>query len=139
VSKLKRLKALVEDSSTIEQEAFRKPFVERIEADDSQIKAIYTIPMPPDNPPAETVEFCPLFTQVHHKGNCITSIWPAVIQLPDYSAFGSALSCGQICQLYQINATRNDVSTAGVLRTSDCSAVCHNELQVNAHSSNPAQ
>ena len=53
------LKALLEESSIVEQKAFLKSFVERIEVDDSQTKVIYTIPMPPDNPSAETVAVLP--------------------------------------------------------------------------------
>jgi site-specific DNA recombinase len=53
------LKALLEESSIVEQKAFLKSFVERIEVDDSKMKVIYTLPMPPDNPPAETVGVLP--------------------------------------------------------------------------------
>jgi len=54
------LKALLEESSIVEQKAFLKSFVERIEVDDSEMKVIYTIPMPPDNPLAETVGVLPI-------------------------------------------------------------------------------
>ena len=54
------LKALLEKSSIVEQKAFLKSFVERIEVDDAEMKVIYTIPMPPDNPPAETVGVLPI-------------------------------------------------------------------------------
>ena len=53
------LKTLLEESSIVEQKAFLKSFVERIEVDDSEMKVIYTIPMPPDNSPAETVGVLP--------------------------------------------------------------------------------
>ena len=53
------LKALLEDSSIVEQKAFLKSFVERIEVDASEAKVIYTIPMPLDNPSAETVGVLP--------------------------------------------------------------------------------
>ena len=43
----------------MEQKAFLKSFVERIEVDESEMKVIYTLPMPPDNPPAETVGVLP--------------------------------------------------------------------------------
>lgn len=53
------LKALLVESSIMEQKAFLKSFVERIEVDDSEMKVVYTIPMSPDNPPAETVGVLP--------------------------------------------------------------------------------
>ena len=53
------LKTLLEESSIVEQKAFLKFFIERIEVDDSEMKVIYTIPIPPDNPPAETVGILP--------------------------------------------------------------------------------
>ena len=53
------LKALLEESSIMEQKAFLKSFVERIEVDNSEIKVIYTIPMPPGNPLAETLGVLP--------------------------------------------------------------------------------
>jgi DNA invertase Pin-like site-specific DNA recombinase len=54
------LKALLEESSIVEQKAFLKSFVERIEVDDSEMKVIYAIPVPPDNPPTETVGVLPI-------------------------------------------------------------------------------
>ena len=53
------LKALLEESSIVEQKAFLKSFVERIEVDASEAKVIYTIPMPLDNPSVETVGVLP--------------------------------------------------------------------------------
>lgn len=54
------LKALLEESSMVEQKAFLKSFVEkRIEVDNSEVRVIYTIPMPPDKPSAETVGVLP--------------------------------------------------------------------------------
>ena len=53
------LKALLEESSIIQQKVFLKSFVDRIEVDDSEMKVIYTIPIPPDNPPTETVGVLP--------------------------------------------------------------------------------
>lgn len=53
------LKRLLEESSIVEQKAFLKSFVERIEVDDSEMKVVYTIPMPADNSPAETVGVLP--------------------------------------------------------------------------------
>jgi len=53
------LKALLEESSIVQQKVFLKSFVDRIEVDDSEMKVIYTIPMPSDNPLAETVGVLP--------------------------------------------------------------------------------
>ncbi len=53
------LKALLEESSIVEQKAFLRSFIERIEVDDAEMKVIYTMPMPPDNPPEETVGVLP--------------------------------------------------------------------------------
>ena len=58
------LKALLEESSIIQQKVFLKSFVDRIEVDDSEMKVIYTIPIPPDNPPTETVGVLPF---VHNR------------------------------------------------------------------------
>ena len=55
----KGLETLLEESSIVEQKAFLKSFVEQIEVDDSEVKVIYTIPLPPDNPPTETVRVLP--------------------------------------------------------------------------------
>ena len=41
------LRGLLERSSIIEQRGFLKPFVDRIEVGDSELKMYYTIPMPP--------------------------------------------------------------------------------------------
>ncbi|MBE0415293.1 MAG: hypothetical protein IBX36_01965 [Dehalococcoidia bacterium] len=46
-------------SSIVERKAFLKSFVERIEVDNSEMKVVYTVPMPPDNPAAETVGVLP--------------------------------------------------------------------------------
>lgn len=62
------LKGLLEESSIVEQKAFLKSFVERIEVDDSELKVIYTIPMPADNPPAETVGVLPFIHNGPLKG-----------------------------------------------------------------------
>jgi site-specific DNA recombinase len=53
------LKKLLEQSSIVEQKAFLKSFVERIEVDGASAKVIYTMPMPPENLPADTVEVLP--------------------------------------------------------------------------------
>jgi len=52
-------KALLEEPSIMEQKVFLKSFVERIEVDDSEMKLVYTIPIPLDNPPTETVGVLP--------------------------------------------------------------------------------
>lgn len=62
------LKALLEESSIVEQKVFLKSFVERIEVDDLEMKVIYTIPIPPDNPPTETVGVLPF---VHNGPPCV--------------------------------------------------------------------
>ena len=53
------LKALLEESSLVEQKAFLKSFVERIEVDNSEVRVIYTVSMPPDKPSAEVVGVLP--------------------------------------------------------------------------------
>jgi len=58
------LKVLLEESSIVEQKVFLRSFVERIEVDDSEMKVVYTIPIPPDNPPTETVGVLPF---VHNR------------------------------------------------------------------------
>jgi hypothetical protein len=42
-------------------------FAERIEVDEPEMKIIYTIPIPPDNPPAETVGVLPFV----HNGSLL--------------------------------------------------------------------
>lgn len=58
------LKKLLEESSIVEQKAFLKSFVERIEVGDSEAKVVYTIPMLPDKSPSEAVGVLPFI----HKG-----------------------------------------------------------------------
>ncbi|MDO8689611.1 MAG: recombinase family protein [Dehalococcoidia bacterium] len=53
------LKALLEESSILEQKAFLKSFVERIEVDDSEAKVVYTIPVLPDSSASEAVGVLP--------------------------------------------------------------------------------
>jgi len=53
------LKKLLEESSIVEQKAFLRSFVEGIEVGNSELKVIYTMPMPPDNPPTEAVGVLP--------------------------------------------------------------------------------
>lgn len=53
------LKQLLEKSGVVEQKAFLKFFVERIEVGESEAKVIYTIPMPPNKTSTETVGVLP--------------------------------------------------------------------------------
>jgi site-specific DNA recombinase len=57
------MRDLLAESSITEQRAFLKSFVEKIEVGDSEVKMYYTIPMPPNSLPEETVGVIP-FT--HH-------------------------------------------------------------------------
>ena len=43
----------------MERKTFLKSFGERVEVDSSEMKVVYVIPMPPDNPPAETMGVLP--------------------------------------------------------------------------------
>jgi DNA invertase Pin-like site-specific DNA recombinase len=63
------LKTLLEESSIIEQKAFLKSFVDRIEVGDSEAKVVYTIPMLPDKSPSEAVGVLPF---VHNSPPCWT-------------------------------------------------------------------
>ncbi len=49
------LEKLLGESSIFERKAFLRSFVGRIEVDGSKMKVFYTIPIPPDNTPSETV------------------------------------------------------------------------------------
>ncbi len=53
------LKRLLEESGIVEQKAFLKSFVQGIEVCDSEIMVKYTIPMPPDTSPGQTVGVLP--------------------------------------------------------------------------------
>ncbi len=53
------LKSLLEVSSILEQKAFLKSFVERIDVGHSEAKVVYTIPMLPDKLPSEAVAVLP--------------------------------------------------------------------------------
>jgi len=53
------LSTLLKESSIVEQKAFLKSFVQKIEVGDSRVKVIYTIPMLTDRPPTETVDVSP--------------------------------------------------------------------------------
>jgi site-specific DNA recombinase len=57
---VKDLRSLLEGSSIMSQKAFLRSFVERIEVDDANAKVIYTLPMPPDNTPTDTVGVLPI-------------------------------------------------------------------------------
>ena len=54
------LRQLLEESSIVERKTFLKSFVERIEVDNSDMKVVYTIPMPPDHSATETVGVLPI-------------------------------------------------------------------------------
>ncbi|MCL0047861.1 recombinase family protein [Dehalococcoidia bacterium] len=56
---VKDLKGLLEESEIVEQKAFLKSFVEKIEVGDSEVKVIYTIPMLPDSSPTEAIGVLP--------------------------------------------------------------------------------
>ena len=53
------LRVLLGESSLVGQKAFLKSFVERIEVGDSDVRVVYTIPMPPDSSPTEAVAVLP--------------------------------------------------------------------------------
>jgi hypothetical protein len=53
------LRALLEESSIVSQKVFLRSFVERIDVNDTEVKVVYTMPMPPDNPPEEKVGVLP--------------------------------------------------------------------------------
>ena len=57
---VKDLKGLLEESGIIEQKAFLKSFVDRIEVGASEVKVVYTIPVLPESPPTETVGVLPI-------------------------------------------------------------------------------
>jgi hypothetical protein len=57
------MRDLLAKSSITEQRSFLKSFMERIEVGDSEVKMYYTIPMPPNSLPEETVGVTPF---VHH-------------------------------------------------------------------------
>ena len=53
------LRTLLEESTIISKKAFLRSFIERIEVDEKDVKVIYTMPVPPESPPAETVGVLP--------------------------------------------------------------------------------
>lgn len=58
---VKDLRKLLEESSIIPQKAFLRSFVDRIEVDDANAKVIYTMPIPPDDPPpTDTMPVLPI-------------------------------------------------------------------------------
>ena len=57
---VKSLRALLEESSIVSKKVFLRSFVERIEVDDTNMKVIYTMPMPPATSPVETVGVLPI-------------------------------------------------------------------------------
>jgi site-specific DNA recombinase len=66
------LRALLEESSIMEQKAFLKSFVQRIEVGDSDVKVIYTIPMLPGGPITETLGVLPFVQNWLTKHNFST-------------------------------------------------------------------
>jgi len=54
------LRMLLEESSIVSQKVFLRSFVERIEVDDANAKVIYTMPMPPDDPPSDMAGVLPI-------------------------------------------------------------------------------
>lgn len=54
------LRMLLEESSIVSQKVFLRSFVERIEVDDANAKVIYTMPMPPDDPPTDMAGVLPI-------------------------------------------------------------------------------
>ncbi len=53
------LKQLLDQSELVEKRSFLKSFIESIEVEESTVKVIYTIPMPPSNLATETVGVLP--------------------------------------------------------------------------------
>ncbi len=53
------LRTLLEESSIMEKKVFLRSFVERIEVDDTDMKVLYTLPVPPETPQAETMGVLP--------------------------------------------------------------------------------
>ena len=53
------LRTLLEESSIMEKKVFLRSFVERIEVDDADMKVLYTLPVPPEAPAAETMGVLP--------------------------------------------------------------------------------
>ena len=58
------LRTLLEESSIMSKKVFLRSFVERIEVDDTDVKVLYTMPLPPETPPAETVGVLPFVHNV---------------------------------------------------------------------------
>ncbi|MFH1382051.1 MAG: recombinase family protein [Chloroflexota bacterium] len=54
------LRTLLEESSIMEKKVFLRSFVERIEVDDADMKVLYTLPVPPEAPMAETMGVLPI-------------------------------------------------------------------------------
>jgi len=62
------LRMLLEESSIVSQKVFLRSFVERIEVDDANAKVIYTMPMPPDDPPSDMAGVLPIVPNGPAKG-----------------------------------------------------------------------
>ena len=69
-SYVKDLKQLLEKSQLVEEKAFLKSFVERIEVGDTDAKVTYAIPMPPNNLETETIGVLPFIENGSAYGIC---------------------------------------------------------------------
>ena len=56
---VRSLRDLLEESSIVSKKVFLRSFIERIEVDENDVKVIYTMPVPPETPPTETVGVLP--------------------------------------------------------------------------------
>ena len=56
---VRSLRDLLEESTIISKKVFLRSFIERIEVDETNVKVIYTMPVPPEAPPTETVGVLP--------------------------------------------------------------------------------
>jgi len=56
---VKSLRDLLEESSIVSKKVFLRSFIERIEVDDKDVRVKYTMPVPPDTPPIETLGVLP--------------------------------------------------------------------------------
>lgn len=65
------LRNTIEESNFISKKTFLRSFIERIEVDEKEVKVIYTMPVPPESPPAETVGVLPFV----HDSPPKVSIW----------------------------------------------------------------
>jgi hypothetical protein len=56
---VRSLRDLLEESTIVSKKVFLRSFIERIEVDENNVKVIYTMPVPPEAPPTETVGVLP--------------------------------------------------------------------------------